>query len=100
MGVVIIDDTDIEEDEMFEGMLVLGDLHPDLEGRVVIGSPEIATITIVVYESKDITVQFDRTEYSVAENGGFVSLQLIADKPAPVGGYSVMISFADGSAAG
>ena len=100
VGVVIIDDTDIEEDEMFEGMLVLGDLHPDLEGRVVIGSPEIATITIVVYESKDITVQFDRTEYSVAENGGFVSLQLIADKPALEGGYSVMIFFADVSATG
>ena len=83
---------------MFEGMLVLGDLHPDLEGRVVIGSPEIATITIVVYEPKDITVQFDQTEYSVAENGGFVSLQLIADKPAPEGGYNVMIFFADDSA--
>ena len=43
-------------------------------------------------------MQFEQTEYSVAENGGFVLLQLIADKPAPEGGYNVMIFFADGSA--
>ena len=98
MGVVIINDTDIEEDEIFEGTLVLGDLHPDLEGRVVIGSPDTANITILDNEPKDVTVQFDQTEYSVAENGDFVSLQLIADKPAPEGGYNVMIFFADGSA--
>ena len=100
MGVVIIDDTDIEEDEMFEGMLVLGDLHPDLSGRVVVGSPETATITILDNEPKDITVQFDPIEYSVNEYEGFVSLQLVADKPAPAGGYTIMISFTDGSALG
>lgn len=44
-----------------------------------------------------ISVQFDPTEYSVAENDGSVRLRLVADQAA-LESYSVLVTFTDSDA--
>ena len=43
-------------------------------------------------------VQFGAIRYTVDEDAGTAELELVASAPAPAGGYSVDVSFTDGSA--
>ena len=87
----ILDDNLPELDEWFGGLLSVS----GVEG-VTNGPQSLANVTIS--DEEEIFVQFDRAGYIFDEDVGDGILNLVADKPVPAGGYSVDVSFADGTA--
>ena len=91
LTVDILDDNLPELDEWFGGLLFVS----GVEG-VTNGPQSFANVTIS--DEEVIFVQFDRAGYIFDEDVGDGILKLVADKPAPAGGYSVDVSFVDGTA--
>ena len=88
----ILEDILLEGNELFGGLLsVIG-----VDG-VMAGPDNMANVTILDNEG-DIIVEFEKSAYSFNEDVGDGILTLVAIAPAPAGGYSVDVSFADGTA--
>ena len=92
LTVQILEDILLEGDEWFGGLLGVSDVD-----GVMAGPDNMANVTILDNEG-DIIVEFENSAYSFNEDVGDGILTLVANKPAPAGGYSVEVSFADGTA--
>ena len=88
----ILDDILLEGIEWFGGLLTVSDVD-----GVMAGPDNMANVTITDNEG-DIIVEFEKSAYSFNEDVGDGILTLVASAPAPAGGYSVEVSFADGTA--
>ena len=88
----ILEDIFLEETEWFGGLLTV----TGVDG-VTAGPDNTANVTILDNED-GIIVEFERSAYSFNEDVGDGILTLVADKPAPAGGYSVEVSFTDETA--
>ena len=87
-----MEDIFLEGTEWFGGLLTV----TGVDG-VTAGPDNTANVTILDNED-GIIVEFERSAYSFNEDVGDGILTLVADKPAPAGGYSVEVSFTDGTA--
>ena len=92
LSVPILEDILLEGNEWFGGLLSVSGVD-----GVMAGPDNMANVTITDNEG-DIFVEFEKSAYSFNEDVGDGILTLVADKPAPAGGYSVEVSFADGTA--
>ena len=92
LSVPILDDILLEGNEWFGGLLSVSDVD-----GVMAGPDNMANVTITDNEG-DIIVEFEKSAYSFNEDVGDGILTLVASAPAPAGGYSVEVSFADGTA--
>ena len=92
LTVPILDDILLEGIEWFGGLLTVSDVD-----GVMAGPDNMANVTITDNEG-DIFVEFEKSAYSFNEDVGDGILTLVASAPAPAGGYSVEVSFADGTA--
>ena len=97
LSVPILDDNLFEGPEWFGGFLTIEPGSSAELGGVTVGPDQTANVTISDDEGA-IFVQFDSTTYSFNEDVGQGKLTLVADQPAPEGGYSVEVSFEDGTA--
>ena len=88
----ILDDILLEGIEWFGGLLTVSDVD-----GVMAGPDNMANVTILDNEGA-IIVEFEQSAYSFNEDVGDGTLTLVASAPAPAGGYSVEVSFADGTA--
>ena len=97
LAVPILNDELFEGPEWFGGFLTIEPGSSAELGGVTAGPDLTANVTITDDEGA-IFVQFDSTTYSFNEDVGQGKLTLVADQPAPAGGYSVDVSFEDGTA--
>ena len=88
----ILEDILLEGNEWFGGLLSVSGVD-----GVMAGPDNMANVTILDNEG-DIIVEFEKSAYSFNEDVGDGILTLVASAPAPAGGYSVEVSFADGTA--
>ena len=88
----ILDDILLEGNEWFGGLLSVSGVD-----GVMAGPDNMANLTILDNEGA-IIVEFENSAYSFNEDVGDGILTLVASAPAPTGGYSVDVSFVDGTA--
>ena len=92
LSVPILEDILLEGNELFGGLLSVSGVD-----GVMAGPDNMANVTVLDNEG-DIIVEFENSAYSFNEDVGDGILTLVASAPAPAGGYSVDVSFADGTA--